>query len=71
LFFNSNLFTFVVLKLIKPKTHMETTVKFVSKKVAKELHNLSYLSGIATSLKIEKSLKYGIATVLRLGGRFN
>ena len=50
---------------------METTVKFVSKKVAKELHNLSYLSGIATSLKIEKSLKYGIATVLRLGGRFN
>lgn len=41
---------------------METTVKFVSKKVAKELHNISYLGGVATSLKIEKSLKYGIAT---------
>jgi hypothetical protein len=43
---------------------METTLKFVSKKVAKELHNISYLGGIATSYKIAKSLKYGVATYI-------
>lgn len=43
---------------------METIVKFNSKKLAKDLHKISYLGGIATSLKIEKSLKYGIATYI-------
>jgi hypothetical protein len=37
---------------------------FTTKKSARELHNLSYLGGIATSYKIAKSLKYGVATYI-------
>jgi hypothetical protein len=43
---------------------MKMQTKFTSKKLAKELHNISYLGGIATSYKIAKSLKYGIATYI-------
>lgn len=37
-------------------------MKFSSKKTARELIGVNYLGGIATSLKIAKSLKYGVAT---------
>jgi hypothetical protein len=45
-------------------TQDTTMVKFSSKKLARDLHKISYLGGIATSNKIEKSLKYGVSTYI-------